>query len=65
MDAYGKFYENRGIPVDFELPFPEGRQPFFRAVADQLDLDRENIGRAIEDLEAQAGGSGGPETTRN
>ncbi|MEZ4881346.1 MAG: S41 family peptidase [Flavobacteriaceae bacterium] len=50
-DMQGKCYENIGIPVDFELNYPEDRQTFFRWVADDLEADKMNILNAIKNLD--------------
>jgi carboxyl-terminal processing protease len=50
MDNEGNNYENRGIPVDYTIEYPEDRQTFFRSVVNNLDADKENILRAIEHL---------------
>lgn len=50
-DNTGKFYENIGVPVDYELNYVRGnRQEFFRSVANDLDQDKRNILSAIESL---------------
>lgn len=50
MDLNDKIYENVGIPVDYDLKYPEDRQDFFRYVADDLESDKQNIFKAIESL---------------
>lgn len=50
MDTNGKSYENIGIPVDYELNYPEDRQTFFRSVADNLEGDKQLILQAIEEI---------------
>lgn len=50
MDNQGKSYENTGIPVDFELNYPDDRQTFFRSVVDNLPGDKNNILKAIDAL---------------
>ena len=47
VDKAGVFYENVGIPVDVDLGYPEGRQDFFRWVADNLQEDKANVFEAI------------------
>ena len=47
VDKAGVFYENVGIPVDIDLGYPEGRQDFFRWMADNLQEDKENVFEAI------------------
>lgn len=50
-DNNDEHYENIGIPVDFELNYPEDRQTFFRSVAKDLEKDKRNILQAIEKLQ--------------
>ncbi|WP_461302968.1 S41 family peptidase [Aureisphaera sp.] len=50
MDNQGNSYENVGVPVDYEIPFPEDRQSFFRSVANDLEGDKQRIINAIERL---------------
>ncbi|MGB5228866.1 MAG: S41 family peptidase, partial [Eudoraea sp.] len=52
-DNNDKHYENIGIPVDFELNYPEDRQTFFRGVAEDLEKDKINILKAIEKLQTE------------
>ena len=49
-DNLGKCYENIGVPVDYELNYPDDRQTFFRSVANDLEKDKQNILNAIEKL---------------
>lgn len=49
-DLNNKHYENIGIPVDYEMNYPEDRQTFFRTVANDLEKDKRNILEAINDL---------------
>jgi carboxyl-terminal processing protease len=49
-DNNDKFYENIGIPVDFELNYPEERQTFFRSVAEDLEKDKQSVLNAISKL---------------
>ncbi len=49
-DNNGSFYENIGVPVDYQIAYPEDRQTFFRSVADNLDADKKQILNAIEQL---------------
>lgn len=51
MDLNGRFYENEGIPADYELSYPRERQAFFRSVINDLDKDKADILKAIEHLE--------------
>ena len=46
-------YENIGIPVDFELNYPNDRQIFFRSVANNLEKDKQEILKAIEKLQRE------------
>lgn len=50
-DPFGKCYENIGIPVDYELNYPEDRQTFFRSIAENPDIDKQNILNAIQALQ--------------
>jgi len=49
-DVKGNVYENIGIPVDYELNYPDDRQIFFRSVADNLEGDKELILQAIAEI---------------
>lgn len=49
-DSNDKYYENIGIPVDFELNYPEDRQTFFRSVAEDLEKDKQSVLNAISIL---------------
>jgi C-terminal processing protease CtpA/Prc len=49
-DNNGKYYENIGVPVDFELNYPEDRQTFFRSVAEDLKKDKQDVLNAIRKL---------------
>lgn len=51
MDNNGKAYENIGIPVNYELNYPNERQTFFRSVVNNLEADKQNILKAISKLE--------------
>jgi len=51
MDNNGKAYENIGIPVNYELNYPNERQTFFRSVVNDLAADKQNILNAISKLE--------------
>jgi len=53
MDNHGNSYENIGIPVDYELNYPDDRQTFFRSVANDIEKDKEHILNAIKTLEHQ------------
>ena len=50
-DMNGKCYENIGIPVDYDLNYPDDRQTFFRSVADNLEKDKQDILIAIKKLQ--------------
>lgn len=52
-DTNDKYYENIGIPVDFELNYPEDRQTFFRSVANDLEKDKRNVLEAIDKLRSE------------
>lgn len=52
-DINDKCYENIGVPVDFELNYPEDRQTFFRSVANNLEKDKQNILQAINELKSE------------
>ena len=43
-------YESKGIPVDYELNYPENRQTFFRNMANDLEQDKQRILKAIKEL---------------
>ncbi|MEL6305998.1 MAG: S41 family peptidase, partial [Bacteroidota bacterium] len=51
MDLEGNIYENIGIPVDYDLQYPQDRQDFFRQVANNLERDKQDILKAIEALQ--------------
>lgn len=51
MDNNGKPYENIGIPVNYELNYPNERQTFFRSVVNDLEADKQNILKTISKLE--------------
>ena len=50
MDNLGESYENKGIPVDYDLNYPRERQTFFRSVVNDLDKDKKSILKAINFL---------------
>ncbi len=50
-DNNDKCYENIGVPVNYELNYPNDRQTFFRSVANDLEKDKQNILKAIEELQ--------------
>lgn len=52
-DINDKCYENIGVPVDFELNYPEDRQTFFRSLANDLEKDKQDILQAIEQLRGE------------
>lgn len=52
MDKQGEFYENIGIPSDYQLDYPSERQPFFRSVVNNLEKDKSDILNAIKNIEA-------------
>lgn len=51
MDNNGKPYENIGVPVNYELNYPNERQTFFRSVVNDLEADKQNILKTISKLE--------------
>lgn len=51
MDLEGNHYENKCIPVHYELNYPEDRQDFFRSVANDLEQDTQDILKAISELQ--------------
>ena len=53
MDKDGNNYENIGVPVDYDLKYPEDRQTFFRSVVNDLEADKKSILDAIEVLEGK------------
>ena len=50
MDNNGTCYENKGIPVHYDLNYPKDRQDFFRTIVNDLDTDKQQILKAIEAL---------------
>ncbi len=51
-DNTGRYYENIGVPVDYELYYIRGnRQDFFRSVVNNLDKDKKEILKAIQNLQ--------------
>ncbi len=50
-DMNGVFYENKGVPPDYEIDYPRERQAFFRSVVSDLDKDKKNILSAIKAIE--------------
>ena len=46
-------YENIGVPVNYELNYPNDRQTFFRSVAIDLENDKENVLNAISKLQGK------------
>ncbi|MDC8003959.1 S41 family peptidase [Aureisphaera galaxeae] len=53
MDTKNNSYENVGVPVDYEIPFPKDRQSFFRSVANDLEEDKKRILKAIRHVGLQ------------
>lgn len=49
-DKNDNYYENIGIPVDYELNYPQERQTFFRSVAEDLEKDKQSVLNAIRRL---------------
>jgi C-terminal processing protease CtpA/Prc len=52
-DNNDKCYENIGVPVNYELNYPNDRQTFFRSVANDLKKDKENVLIAINELQSK------------
>jgi len=51
-DNNDKYYENIGVPVDYELNYIRGdRQAFFRIVANDLQKDKRDILTTIKNLQ--------------
>ena len=44
-------YENIGVPVHYELNYPNDRQTFFRSIANDLEKDKRNILNAVNVLQ--------------
>jgi len=53
FDNNGICYENTGVPVNYEMNYSEDRQTFFRWVADNATLDKQNILRVINEFEKE------------
>ena len=53
FDNNGFCYENIGVPVNYEMNYPEDRQTFFRWVADNVTLDKQNILKTINEFEKE------------
>ena len=47
MDNSGKGYEYLGVPTDIDIPYPNGRQEFFRSVVNDLEGDKRTILKAV------------------
>tara|TARA_B100000767_G_C19725681_1_gene519370 strand:- start:14 stop:1432 length:1419 start_codon:yes stop_codon:yes gene_type:complete len=52
-DINDNCYENIGVPVHYELNYPNNRQTFFRSVANDLEKDKRNILKAINELHSE------------
>ncbi|SMC57938.1 S41 family peptidase [Cellulophaga tyrosinoxydans] len=52
-DNNDKCYENIGIPVHYELNYPNDRQTFFRSIANDLEKDKRNILNAVNVLQSK------------
>ncbi|MCX2743308.1 S41 family peptidase [Mangrovivirga sp. M17] len=50
FDLYGNCYENKGIPVDIELNYPEDRQEFFSSLLKAPEKDKQKTLNAVETL---------------
>ncbi len=53
MDNEGNSYENKGVPVDYLINYPEDRQDFFRDVVNDLEADKHQTLKAIQALKTQ------------
>ncbi len=53
MEYEGNSYENKGVPVDYLINYPEDRQDFFRAVVNDLEADKHQTLKAIQALKTQ------------
>jgi C-terminal processing protease CtpA/Prc len=53
FDNNGVCYENTGVPVDYEMNYPEDRQTFFHWIADNVTLDKQNILKIINEFEKE------------
>lgn len=49
-NSKGDYFENRGIPVDYTINYPANRQEFFNSVLRDLELDKNQILKAINEL---------------
>ncbi|SDE75687.1 S41 family peptidase [Cellulophaga baltica] len=52
-DNNDKCYENIGVPVHYELNYPDDRQTFFRSIANDLEKDKRKILNAINELQSE------------
>ncbi|MEM1321399.1 MAG: S41 family peptidase [Bacteroidota bacterium] len=53
MDNQGQFYENKGIPVDYDLEYTRDRQSFFRAIVNDLEKDKQAVLKAVATLQGK------------
>ena len=53
LDVGGKSYENLGVPVDYKLNYPKGRQTFFRSIISDVKGDQKMVLQAIEALQTK------------
>ena len=53
MDNMGVAYENQGIPVNLDFNYSRDRQEFFRSVVNDLEKDKDDILKAITELESK------------
>lgn len=51
FDRQGICYESIGIPPDIELNYAEDRQTFFRDIANDLEIDKQDILEEIEKMQ--------------
>jgi carboxyl-terminal processing protease len=52
-DTQGICYETIGVPPDYELNYDEDRQTFFRAVADDLEGDKQQVLETISAIRSR------------
>lgn len=53
FDNNGVCYENTGVPANYKMNYHEDRQTFFRWVADNVTLDKQNILKIINEFEKE------------
>lgn len=50
MDTEGRYYENVGVPVSYEFSYSRDRQEFFRFIVKNVELDKNEIIKIINNL---------------